>query len=772
MKTKIPAHGLRGLQLREAAPDLMIVVNLVRGALEVKVNGAAPGVERKWFDVEAVYADRVVIRLENRYWSYPYTLVGTTVTLSDPSEVIETFEALREAAPLRLVEAEGVAPGTAWEVTIIQAGVSLNGAYYPDAVLRESAPLFDGARIFVKGDIEHVKGAGKDVRQLVGWVESPRFVEGAQADAGRLVATIRLPGLPEETRNLLVAAAEAGRTDLVGLSIDATGRGTTRMIEGRRVKAAASITRVDSVDLIVEPGAGGRLVRLVEAAPVRETEEENSMRKTLLQQLKDKAPAAYAKLNADTVTDEEILTAYREAFAQPDTTRDRNAPAAGANGGGLGADALEQVRMIEARMRARELIGASTLPQPAKDRLTADFLVRERFVEADVTAAIEAERSYLARFVESGRVNLGGFPDIQVQDRSVAIAGMLDAFFDPQHKDHRNVQSFRECYVEITGDRKVTGRLQDCDQTRMRESLGARFREATMDTAAFAVALGDSITRRMLADYRTPNQFDVWRLAANVVPVNDFRTQERIRWGGFGDLPAVAQGADYQDGAIPDDEKATYAATKRGRLAIVTLEMIRNDDVGMVREIPVKLSRAAKRTLGKFVLDFPRANAAIYDTKAFFHADHGNLGAAALDATTWAAARLAIMSQTEAGSGDRLGIPPKYLWVPAGLEETAYNLFKQRGTNNDQSFIQSQAPTVVPVWYWTDANDWAASTDVLDVPGLEIGFLDGNQEPEIFVQDSPTVGSLFASDTITYKIRHIYGGAVVDYRGWYKAVVA
>jgi len=40
------------------------------------------------------------------------------------------------------------------------------------------------------------------------------------------------------------------------------------------------------------------------------------------------------------------------------------------------------------------------------------------------------------------------------------------------------------------------------------------------------------------------------------------------------------------------------------------------------------------------------------------------------------------------------------------------------------------------------------------------------------VQDNPTVGSLFASDKITYKIRHIYGGAVTDFRGLYKAVVA
>ena len=192
----------------------------------------------------------------------------------------------------------------------------------------------------------------------------------------------------------------------------------------------------------------------------------------------------------------------------------------------------------------------------------------------------------------------------------------------------------------------------------------------------------------------------------------------------------------------------------------------------MIRQIPTKLSRAAKRTLGKFVLDFIRTNPAIYDGVALFHASHGNLGTTALASGSWAAGRLAMMSQQEAGSNDPLGIPPRNLWVPAALEETAFNLFQQRGTNNDQSFIQTQAPRIVPVWYWTDANDWAASADQMDVPSVEIGFLDGNREPEIFVQDSPSVGSLFANDTVTYKIRHIYGGAVTDYRGLYKAVVA
>jgi hypothetical protein len=500
----------------------------VVGALFVGID-LTTSLSRKWFDVDAVYADAVVICLDGRHWRYPYTLEGSTVTLADPQEVVETYEPIREAVGgqlLRLVEAEGAPAGQVWEIDVIRAGLSFNNVFYPDAVLREAVPQFDGARIFVKSDIEHIKGAAKDVRQVVGWIEAPRFVEGAATDTGRIVATARLPGLPDTTRALLVEAIRAGKADLVGFSIDAFGATGQRMVEGKKVRAAKSITRVDSVDLIVEPGAGGRLVRLVEAAPEsRQSPEESSMRKTLLQELQAKAPGAYAKINPDTATDDEVLTAYREAFAPP-------ALAATPSGDNIVTATLAEVRMVEARMRARELIAAATLPQPAKDRLLADFAGRERFVEADVTAAIAAERDYLARFVESGRVNLGGLPgDIQVEDRSAKMAAMLDAFFDPQHKDHGAVGSFKEAYIEFTGDRYVTGRLSDADKSRLRESAGAHYREA-LDTTSWANALGDSIARRMQAVYAGEADLQAWRKVATVGRVNDFRTQERFRVGG------------------------------------------------------------------------------------------------------------------------------------------------------------------------------------------------------------------------------------------------
>lgn len=49
--------------------------------------------------------------------------------------------------------------------------------------------------------------------------------------------------------------------------------------------------------------------------------------------------------------------------------------------------------------------------------------------------------------------------------------------------------------------------------------------------------------------------------------------------------------------------------------------------------------------------------------------------------------------------------------------------------------------------------------------------MDGNEEPELFIQDNPTAGSVFTNDQITYKIRHIYGGAIIDYRAFQGSIV-
>lgn len=342
---------------------------------------------------------------------------------------------------------------------------------------------------------------------------------------------------------------------------------------------------------------------------------------------------------------------------------------------------------------------------------------------------------------------------------------LLDAFFagDP------SALSLRECYIALTGDRDVTGELSRCDPARMREGFGEDFIEA-LSTGAWAVAFGGAVERRVHAATAEMVELQAWRKIVNVVPVKSFRPQRGLLIGGYGNLSSVGEGAAYPALDSPDEDGASYSVAKRGGVESITLEMVANDDVAAVRRVPVELALAAAMTLYEFVFDFIRTNAVIYDTLPLFDAAHGNLGASALDVASYFAASAAIAKQARPGSGKRIGFGRKVLLIPLDLQQTAYAAFVQGQT--ERALASGMVPDVVSVPYWTDVNDWAVVNDPAYSPTIEIGFLGGRELPEIIVHDQPNSDSFFSNDQITYKIRHSYGGAVVDYRGTRKSVVA
>ena len=801
----IPA-GAGFAQLTEAVTtEYAALIDLVRQALRDKLR-ASPGLSDYYVDIQGIWPAQVVCRLSGRLWSYPYTLnADNTVTIGDGAEVVASYLPVAEPSAAAAAAAAATAAAKAAvagasaagggdgcfseaadgsiAVTIIRAGGSLNGNYYPDDALQTAVPLFEGVRVFVKSDAAHTAGGGKDVSNLLGGIYGVSFVPGAAPDTGALVGTFRPIDPAEPTVVKMTEAVKRGMQNLLGLSIDATAKTRREQRGGKTVRVAERFVRVMSVDLIVEPGAGGGLDRLAEAAAdltqTQHSPGEDMFKARLLLALAAVSAARAAAIDPKTATDDQVVSAVREActaaslpFAEvltaaavgdptPTVTRLQEAArVAGAAGGGENAPVTRaELALHQARGYAGMAIAASTLPGPAKEKLQADFRGRERFTEADVDAAIKGEREYLARFTESGRPN-GGMPRIETGDRRLVVADMLDAFFDKGHKDHKRAQSFKECYIEITGDRRVTGRLEDCDLPRMREALGGdEMREAIASTT-FTAALGDSVTRRMQTVFTGLQNLQTWKEVATWGPVNDFRTQERFRIGGYGNLPAVTQGSAYAALSSPGDTKSTYAASKRGGLETITMEAIKNDDVQALRRIPSELALAAANTLYEFVFDFFRTNPAIYDTLALYHATHANLFVNALSAVEFSAHRLAMRQQTRAVSLKRLAVGPQVVLVPFELEETAYNLFV-RNQNLDKTFAQTINPKVIPVSYWTDTNDWCTVADPTVAPVIEIGFLDGREDPELFVQDLPNAGSLFNNDQITYKIRHIYGGAVL-----------
>ena len=124
-----------------------------------------------------------------------------------------------------------------------------------------------------------------------------------------------------------------------------------------------------------------------------------------------------------------------------------------------------------------------------------------------------------------------------------------------------------------------------------------------------------------------------------------------------------------------------------------------------------------------------------------------------------------------------LALQKPNLWVPRSLRTTALQLknseFNPEGAERAVNTLRDSFDvTDATVYLRGDENNYYLSAQIGDVEGIEIGFLNGREDPEILVQDQPTVGNVFVYDTIRYKVRHEYGGAVVDFRAFAGAIVA
>ncbi len=86
--------------------------------------------------------------------------------------------------------------------------------------------------------------------------------------------------------------------------------------------------------------------------------------------------------------------------------------------------------------------------------------------------------------------------------------------------------------------------------------------------------------------------------------------------------------------------------------------------------------------------------------------------------------------------------------------------------NNDINPMLGYAEVVVAPQI-SSPTYWIAVADPRVIDTVEVGFVGGQMNPQLFIQDQPLFGNNFTNDVITYKVRHEYGGAVVDYRGFY-----
>jgi hypothetical protein len=361
-------------------------------------------------------------------------------------------------------------------------------------------------------------------------------------------------------------------------------------------------------------------------------------------------------------------------------------------------------------------------------------------------------------------------------DVSDKVQLATDQLFGVKQSSGQGVPSFRsllQAYSQVTGDHNLS-QLGSGGLYRVAMAAGD-----PITVADFPNVLLDAMHKRLLQDWAELGMQGLEQLYEVGPAITDFRTQNRIRGGYFGDLNAVVEGADYQPINKPTDEKVSFSVGKKGGILTVSEETIRNDDLSAIVNWPTKLARAARHTLKLFVTNkFVTNPNYLADGLAWFHATHSNLGTVALSTDSLTAAEVLMAAQTEKDSNNPLGLTLDWIMVPWALKAAAYSI-------NQSQYITGQIGVANP-WYHhfgeknerivvnaelTDATDWYYGTDKANAPCLEVGFLDGSPEPQIVVANDPRIGKMFSTDQIQFKVKWAFGGVITDFRGVGKNVV-
>jgi len=288
----------------------------------------------------------------------------------------------------------------------------------------------------------------------------------------------------------------------------------------------------------------------------------------------------------------------------------------------------------------------------------------------------------------------------------------------------------------------------------------------THTTSDFGNILLDVANKSLLQGWEESQEtFEAWTKKGQL---SDFKTAHRVGLGGFPSLRKVREGAEYKYVTTTDNSE-TIALATYGEIFSITRQAIINDDLNQLTDVPMKMGRAAKATIGDLVYAVLTGNPKLSDGKALFSSDHKNLATGAIDVTNLDAGRQLMRVQKEPTTGRTLNIRPAFLLVPTALETVANQTIKSasvKGADVNAGIINpiQNFATVIgePRLDDNSAKSWyLAAAQGMDT--IEVAYLNGVELPYIDQQEG------FSSDGIATKVRIDAGVAPLDYRGLVKS---
>lgn len=330
-------------------------------------------------------------------------------------------------------------------------------------------------------------------------------------------------------------------------------------------------------------------------------------------------------------------------------------------------------------------------------------------------------------------------PTLEVLEAAVCNAAKLTSIesdysektLEASDKLYKRGLGLQELLIEAARVNGYRGRSKVGDDT-LPDLLRASF-----STFSIAGLLSNVAHKFLLSSFNAVDQ--TWRQVATTRSVTDFKTYTSYRLTGGLTLEKVGPGGELKHGTV-GEVAYTNSAESYGKLLSITRQMLINDDLSALTQLPGRLGRGAALAFnGQFWSEF------LADNSTFYTTGRGNYfsGAdSALSVDSLTKAERLFMEQTDP-DGNPMAIAPTTLLVPSALYVPATVLM--RSTEIRDTTANTKYPTVNPhsgkfgvvqTTYLNTANvaggsatHWFLLANPGDMSVIEVAFLNGNETP-------------------------------------------
>ena len=408
-----------------------------------------------------------------------FTQEGNNIKLGTGKKKMKT-EIKSAVIECNILSAIGLDSAKTWAVRFMSFGIDKNGYTWSENSIKENIVILKDARIFLLNDSQHKDNDAKYGKSVR---EQVGWVKSYEIKLDGLYGTVQLLASEIKLQQDIKDSLANGK-ELFQLSIDAKG-----LIDDKKnVKQLISA----DFDIVYRAAAGGTFIQPIQSAQQQPSGDFNQM----------------------TMTNEELKSLIGE------TVKSSLAPI---------ENELKQKTIELNELKTQQVISLkqseitnSGLPEHAKTRLTA---LVANLTEEQLKQAITDEKEYIAK-LQGGVVNGEGF-NVQVltggYDNAVDI--LADIF-----ENKKDCKRLRQAYIDISGDKNLTG-----------QSTGQSIKSA-ITSASWSNVSADALNKQLVKEYNVLSFLDDWRKVVDIANLSDLKSQKRIRYGGYGNLPTVLEG--------------------------------------------------------------------------------------------------------------------------------------------------------------------------------------------------------------------------------------